>query len=1111
MQATSLFANLLSQIDEYKRRYFQNQLIKGSLLFLGLLLAAYLLLNTLEYLGHFSSGVRAAMLFSFIGLFLTGAYMYLVKPAMGLYGLRKPISDEEAARQIGQFFPNIGDKLLNTLQLRSISATDSELLRASVEQRSKQLLITRFSEAIQLNKNRRFVKYAALPAVLIAGILVLYPAFFTNSSSRIVQYDKQFVEEAPFKFVVDSKRLEAFRNEDFTFQLHLEGRAIPQTVYLVSNDTRFKLEQTGPNAYAYTFDNVQRDVNFQVEAAGFASMLYTIHLLDRPAVLSFDVALIYPAYLNKQAEQLANVGNLLVPEGTRINWKFLADHTDSLAVRFTPGGRLLAEAIEDNAFSLSTRATQSATYSLQLRNQHAPNAADLTYSIQVIPDRFPQISLQETRDSVAYNFIGLYGQVTDDYGFSSLRLTGSVVRADSPKKESFSKAIPINTATTSQNYAYNWSLDSLKLKPSDKIEYYVQVADNDGVHGPKTTRSSLITFTVPSVEQLQQQVEQSAEKTEQQMDQALKQAQALKKELSSLEERMRTKKTSDFQDKKQLQDILQKREELMNEIQKLQEQFNKTNETQQRMSQQQQDSLKQKMEQLQKLFDQMQDPESKKMYEELKQMMEKKQDEKASELLNQLNRKERNLEKELDRALKMFKQMQQNQKFQNAIDELKKQADKQDQMAEKNKEEQKDLKKEQAETEKQKEDQKKAEEDFKKLQEQLEKLQKEAEKEKMSSPDPQEKEQQEIQKQMEQSKSSLDKNEKKKASESQKKTSKSMRNMAKSMEESMEGMDMKSMAENLDDLRNLLDNLITLSFSQERLMRDFRSMNLQDPRVVKLSQEQIRLQDNAKVIEDSLNSLASREPQIQPFVTRELTNMRYYMDESSRYLKERKLNMASSKQQFAMTTINNLSLMLNDAFKQMQAAMQAMAMPGSGKSKGKSKGEQPSPGMGDKQQQVNERIQKLSQGGQSGRALSEELSRLAAEQAILRDMLKTMQDKAKGTEVGKQQADQVNDLLKKMEETETDLVNKRVNPAVLNRQKDILTRLLESEKALQQQEEDPKRKAEAAKQLKQSQPTYHTEIPPTTTRQVEVLRTVSPAYNLYYKRESNRYLQKLTK
>jgi len=83
----------------------------------------------------------------------------------------------------------------------------------------------------------------------------------------------------------------------------LKGDVLPQSVYLVTNGTRFKLEPSN-GLYQYTFDNVQRNLDFHLEASGFNSAEYTLALVDRPAVLNFDVKLTYPAYLNKPAEQL---------------------------------------------------------------------------------------------------------------------------------------------------------------------------------------------------------------------------------------------------------------------------------------------------------------------------------------------------------------------------------------------------------------------------------------------------------------------------------------------------------------------------------------------------------------------------------------------------------------------------------------------------------------------------------------------------------------------------------------------------------------------------------------------------------------------------------------
>ena len=1109
------YDTLLQRIEEYKKRYFQNQLVKGSLFFVALTGSLYLLVNTAEFVGRFGSSGRAIMFFGFLLTILIALYLFIVKPLFGLYGLRKPLTNDEAARQIGTFFPEVGDKLLNTLQLQRLSSDQSDLMTASLQQRSQQLLITRFSNAIQINRNRRFLKFALPPLALIAGVLLVNPNFFSTSSTRIVNYNREFAEEAPFLFVVQNKSWKAFRNEDFPLSVRLKGDAIPQDVYLVTNETRFKLDPSN-GLFVYTFDNVQRDLDFHFEAAGFRSVDYQVELIDRPAVLNFDVRLVYPGYLNKPSEQLSNVGNLLIPQGTVVTWNFVADHTDSLSLQFGPGERpVLAQQSGQNGFTTSRRLMQNTTLTVLLKNGQVPTPSSINYAIQVIPDRFPTISVEKIQDSISYNAIALNGLVSDDYGFTRLRLNYKIIRKG---KESplYSRDIPINRSSTSQNFAYNWSLDSLKLDKEDRLDYFVQVWDNDGANGPKSAKSNPMNFAIPSNQEVQQQIDKSAEKTEEQIDQALNKTQQIKKELSEMEDRLRTKKATDFQDKKQLEDILKKREELIEQIKKLQEQFQKTNQTQERFAQTD-PQMQEKMDQLEKMFKELMDPESKKLYEELKQLLERKQDDKASETLDRLSRKEKNMQRDLERAMKLFKQMQLEQKLDNVMNDLEKQAQTQEKEAEENKKQENDKnaspeqKEQQAkEQEQQAKEQEKAMEDFKKTQEQLKELQKQAEKDQLRSPDKQEDTQKEVEQQMQDSKQQLDKKESKKASSSQSKTAKSMRSMKKAMESSMASMEAQELQENMDDLRNLLENLITLSFGEERLMKEFRGINLQDPRVIKLSQEQLKLQDDARIVEDSLNALASRVNQIQSFVTREMSNMKYYMDQSVQQLKERKLAQASSRQQFAMTSMNNLALLLSDVLKNMQQQMNAMGAPGSGSGKGKSNN--PSGEMGEMQKQLNAKMRQMSQGGTTGRALSEQLSQMAAEQSMIRSLLKKLQEGAKGTEVGKQTEKQVNELMEKMDQTETDLVNKRVNPTTINRQNEILTRLLESEKALKQQEEDPKRQSQTAKSPKISSPSFFDTINNRPQlKQAEVLRSVLPTYNPYYKKQANDYLQKVSK
>jgi hypothetical protein len=210
-----------------------------------------------------------------------------------------------------------------------------------------------------------------------------------------------------------------------------------------------------------------------------------------------------------------------------------------------------------------------------------------------------------------------------------------------------------------------------------------------------------------------------------------------------------------------------------------------------------------------------------------------------------------------------------------------------------------------------------------------------------------------------------------------------------------------------------------------------------------------------------------------------------------------------------MTSINNLALMLNDAQKQMQQQMaMAMSKPGSGK--GKKNGKSQSGEMGRMQEQLNQKIQELKKGNQSGRALSEELAKLAAEQQRLRNALRELEKQGKENG-GKGFGDNLENLNKMMEQSETDLVNKRLTEQTIMRQREILTRLLEAEKSVKERDLDNKREAQTASEKIRTMPPSFEKYLKTKQKQTELLKTVSPSFSPYYKQEVNEYFQKIGK
>ncbi|SKC19260.1 hypothetical protein SAMN05660293_05435 [Dyadobacter psychrophilus] len=1104
---TPAMEGLLLRIQEYRQKYYQNQLLKGIIFSAALMLSVFLFFNTIEYFGRFSSGVRGTLFFGFLAVLVFSFFQWVIQPLIHLSGLKKPISDEQAALQIGEYFPEIGDKLVNTLQLRGLTGTQSDLIEASIRQKSGQLLIVKFSDAIRFSENKKRIKYAIYPLAAIAAILLFNPSFFTSSSDRIIHFQKNYTY-APFSFVLENKSLKAFRNEDFTLKLKLKGEALPTAAYLVQNGSRFKLNNDGNQTYSYTFKNLQRDVKFSFDAAGFTSEEYRINVAERPSLLSFDVNLRYPAYLNKPAEGLSNVGNLSVPEGTTVEWNFNTSATKSLAIRFEDDSALYrAKGSDGEHFEIKKTVKKSSQYQVNLQNDETTNLDKIGYFINVVPDKFPVLNLENFQDTTLYNYLVLGGSISDDYGFSQLKMFYSVKRADD-KEPAPAKGIPVpfNKTVNTQSFYFQWYVDSLKLAPGDKIEYYAQVWDNDGVNGPKSAKSRSIQFTVPSKDQLEAEIKKSEKETEDQMQSAMKKAQSLQKDLNNLDNKLKSNKELDFKEQKQIEEVLKKREELMKELQALQEKNQNANEKSKQFNQQSPE-LQSKLDQLQKLMNELMDKDTEKLYQELKKLLEQKQSDRMSTMMEKLRNKENNLEKELERTMKLFKQMQLEQKMENLTEKLDELADKEDQLADKSQENDKNKNSDdkKGKNDELKKEQEKIQEEFKKAQEDA----KEAEKmsEELEQPlDTQEEEQKNASEQMEESKKQLDKQQNQKASESQKKAAKSMKKMSESMQEAMEAAEMEQMQENLDALRDILENLITLSFDQETLMKDFRGVSLQDPRFIKLGQQQLKLKDDAKVVEDSLYALANRVIQIQSFITRELNDMKSYMDESVKSIKDRQINVATSKQQFAMTSMNNLALMLSDVFNQMQQQM-AMAMPGSGKGKkGKQKGEQK--GMGEMQEKLNGEMKKLGEGKEGQGNNSEKLARMAAEQAMIRKMIQDLMESQKGTEVGKQMGKELQEIAEKMDETETDLVNKRITPELIKRNQEITTRLLESEKAMKEQDEDEQRKAQSAKQLPRQPPAAFEKYIREKEKQTELLRTIPPTFSPFYKREVDTYFRK---
>ncbi|MHC2991325.1 hypothetical protein OB13_06905 [Pontibacter sp. HJ8] len=1093
---------LLHQLQAFKKKFYLNLLLRGSLFAIGLLMSIYIIYSLLEYLFYFPAFVRAFLLFSFVALVVYVLIRWILLPLSALANLRKLLTDEQAASRVGNFYPEIKDKLLNAIQLKDLDRTN-ELIAASIEQRSSQLVHYPFTEAVTYKENKPLLKYIALPAVIMLLITLLYPTIFVQGTERIINYKKHYTPLAPFSFVVQNKSLQTYRGEDFELKVDIAGKSAPSEVYIHYNGRRQKLHKDSNDHYSYTFKQLQKPVDFQLEGSGFMSDDYTLRLLSRPNLKSFYMEVVYPDYLKRKPEVIQNTGNATIPEGSTIKWNFSATETESVKLNFENPTESLEARNEGTLFTARKQFTESQNYAVALRNEHSSNKEEINYQVTTIPDRHPQITLEQFQDSALYSFMVLAGEISDDYGLSRLALHYKITNDKNPQGKYKSQPLPLNKQQLNQTYYHQWNTQALNLAPGDKLEYFVQVWDNDGLHGHKSARTRTFELKIPSKRELEKELVSKAQSVESQLSQSLEKSTKLKEELTRSEEKMKSKRDLNWQDKKQLEDMVEKKKQLEQDISSMKELFDQLNKKQNMLSEQDK-QLAEKAQELQKLMNDLLDPETKKLYEELEKLLQeqKPNDTELEKLLSKLDNRERNLERELERALELFKQLQFEQKLDNVTNKLEELAQEQQELSDKTEQKKEDNK----ELQQQQEDIKQDFEELKKDLQDLKELNDKLQNPNQMKEEQMQQEQQQIEQDMEQGQQQLDKNQNKKASESQQKAGEKMKQMAQQMEQMQSSMSMSGMQQNLDNLRDILENLIKLSFDQEGLMKDFRGVNQSDPRFIALSQQQLSLRDNAKVIEDSLFALSKKVFQLESFVTREVAQMNQSMDNSMKELRDRNVGRATAQQQLAMTSMNNLALMLNDALKQMQQAMQQMQ----GSMAGKQKGNKPQPGdFGQMQDALNKKIEELKKGGKSGKALSEELAKLAAEQEALRNALKEMDKQGqKPGENGKN--GELGNISRMMEQSETDLVNKRLTEQTIMRQREILTRLLEAEKSMKERELDNKREAKSAQDVARQVPPSFEKYLRTKEKQTELLKTVPPALSPYYKQKVSEYFQNIS-
>ena len=336
------------KIRSFQKKYYLDLFIRGLILTLSIIVVYFLTAALIEHTLWLNQGLRLLLFIFFFATFFFCVFKFLRDP-IRWWLARKGLNEENSAKVIGSHIPDVKDRLLNLIQLSSLTQ-NSDLAEASIRQTSNEFAPISFESVIDLRHNKKYLKFLGIPVAIVSIILIVNQQIITQSTDRIVHFNEKFSPSAPFHFKI-SKPLIAFYNEDYTLELNVTGKALPDAVYINENGQRLKM-QGKDGLFSYTFENLQNTFHFQFEAAGFFSETYDVIVLSRPELITLKVDLEYPRYIHKKNQSLSNTGNLEIPEGTTVTWNLQTSNAEKANIRFFSDGQFQRlKARTTNSFS----------------------------------------------------------------------------------------------------------------------------------------------------------------------------------------------------------------------------------------------------------------------------------------------------------------------------------------------------------------------------------------------------------------------------------------------------------------------------------------------------------------------------------------------------------------------------------------------------------------------------------------------------------------------------------------------------------------------------------------------------------------------------------------
>jgi hypothetical protein len=1111
---------MLSRLAAVRRRENISALIQGIVFSVGMFLGALLLALLVEDIFYLSITGRTLIFWGLVALACTLIIVRVAVPLGRLVGIVPHEEDDTTARKVGRAFPEVRDRLLDAMQLAAIFEQQQlfspDLVAAALEDFSRDTKDVDFRSMVSFSASQRWAKLLGAAVFVCVLVFVLFPTLFFGAAGRLMRYNEAFASPAALRFVVTPGDSSVVRGESVAVTIRVEGNPVPEVMLHSKGvlEDQFVATHVKPSpdgAFHSTFSSLKTTMQYYARSGNVRSNVYTLSVIDRPVIKSLRLTIVPPSYSGLPTIHAdENVGDVSALRGTRIHLLVGANKgLSSGKIEFSDGSAdpLVMSGAEARGLM---HIMKERSYHIVLWDSSGTESSDpVEYTLKVIPDAYPTVSIVlpgASMDVTDKSEVNLAIRIADDFGFSGLRLGYTLIQSRYERPSTTPTYVSLLLPpghTTEAVVPYLWKLAGLHLVPEDVLSYFVEVADNDNVSGPKKAVSETYTLRLPSLDEVLADADLNQSASTEEIQQALEKAEQARKELNELRQSIQAEQNKvGWEERQKAEEILKKYQEI---TRAMEEAANKVDQLKTDLQKNQLLSREtlEKYQELQHVMAEMNSPEFAEAMKKLQQAMEQMSPEAMKNALKNFSFSEENFRKSIERTLALLKRIQIEQKLDAAIHRGENIVNQQEQLQKKTAEAPSGNRREvDSLAQRQKDLKGEAEE----LQKQLEELQSRMEEFPAEMPLA---EMQQSTSAMRESNlgekfsniaQSMQQGEMGQAQEEQGEALKVSKEVLKSLKQTGQALHQQQQREILNAMRRSLNDMLELSQRQEALKNETEGLEQNSERFRENAEQQLNIVQDLGRVTEHLASLSKKSFSVTPDMGRSIGNALRSMHDAMQSLDQRNKGAASRQQTDAMGS-------LNETAQQMQAAISAMTQ-GGGPGMGMAGFLQRLRSLSGEQQGINQSTKDLERIAQQQAAA---MSRLAAEQGMVRKSLEQLTKEASAAGDLQRMLGDLTRVAEDMREVQTDLAGGNIKPETTLKQDRILSRLLDAQRSIRERDYEKERQSTAGRNIVRPSPAAIDLTTPEGKNQLrrDLQRAMEEGYAPDYEELIRRYFESL--